>query len=146
MSEIRFRVRGWQAIPLAFVIVAFLGWRVASARSSLSEELAGTIRLRIQSEYTSQALEDLEGVDVRTLSAETVDPRIRRVLDAANVEIVSMSARGTGPVVVRVELRVAGAPPPDGRGVRYYLARHATITGWRIVRETTALRYWLRLF
>ncbi len=68
------------------------------------------------------------------------------LLRQSGVEIQSMTARGwSDNAVVRVELSVHGGPPPDGRPVRYFRLLRLPSSGWRVVGESTALRYYTRL-
>ena len=146
METTRFQLIGWKAAAVAVVVLGFVGYRYVSLRADLPDELARELKFRLEGEYSASALRELDGVDLQSLSASSVDPRVRRVLDASQVEVVSMSARGSNPVVVRVEIRVAGRDPPDGEPVRYYRAEHRGISGWKVKRRVSALSYYLKLF
>jgi hypothetical protein len=49
--------------------------------------------------------------------------------------------------VVRAEVLIDGAPPPDGRSVRYFRMSYSSVLGWHLEsRRATALQYYLALF
>jgi len=131
---------GWPAVGVLILVGAVYGLTFVVSRKALDDEALAPIRLQLQGEYTSTLLP--------TLDPAAPDPEaVERITDLDRLELTSVSARGSGEdVVVRVEPRVNGQVPPDGREVRYYRMSYSALTGWRVRHETTAFRYYTKLF
>ena len=97
MQTMRIQLKGWSAVGVVVLVLGFVVYRYFALRATLPDELRRELTVWLQAEYSSQALRELQGIDVRNISASTVDPRIQRVLDASEVEITSVSARGNNP-------------------------------------------------
>jgi len=136
-------LKGWAAVPALLFVLAFAGYRLAASKSTLAEEATAKLRLQLKGEYAAR---HLEGVDPRTLSRDRMDPRVAKLQALERIDLVSISSRGRDPTYVRVEIRVDGKEPPDGRPVRYWCMEYSVITGWRVVREISSWKYYLRLF
>lgn len=109
-------------------------------RRALDDEALAPIRQQLQGETTAALL---PGVDPQNPDPTAVD----RLTALQRIEFASVSVRGFGSeVIVRVEPRVDGEPPPDGRRTRYYRMTYSTLTGWRLRHESTAWRYYTRRF
>lgn len=143
MAQYQLKLKGWSAIPVILVVLGFLGYRYFTIKTTLASEATDELRLRLQGEYASLLLQDLDPAD---LSRTGVDRRVQDLLDLEEIEFISVSSRGTDPVIVRVEIRVKGKTPPDGDTTRYYEMEHSMLTGWRVKREVGAFRYYTRLF
>jgi hypothetical protein len=137
-------LKGWKAIAVLLVIGAVVVGKFAAERSSLATEAADELKLWLRGEYMSAGL---QGVDPGRLSAEEAEAKGAELLALNDIEFTEISARGRGDdVVVKVEIEVNGADPPDGDRVRYFRMSHSAVTGWRVRRETTALSYHLKFF
>jgi hypothetical protein len=133
-------LRGWPAVIALVVVVGLYGLTFVISRRALDDRALAPIRHQLQGEYTAALL---PGVDTQNPDPAAVD----RLTALDHIDFASVSVRGFGSdVIVRVEPRVDGAPPPDGRDVRYYRMSYSTLTGWRLRHETTALRYYTRLY
>jgi hypothetical protein len=131
---------GWPALIVIVLALGVYGMTFVMGRSTHDDEALAPIRLQLQGEYTAMLLSDAEAV---APDAEAVE----RLLALDQIEFTSVSARGSGEnVIVRVEPRVDGQPPPDGRDVRYYRMSYSTVTGWRVRHESRAFRYYTTLF
>lgn len=144
MSGKTFKLTGWKAVVLLVMIGAFLGFRFFTKASTLDTEGREVLVTWLQAEYARAALASLpqdgsaDPAELEALGAE--------LLEEQQVELTQIRARGVGDtVLVRVTVAVAGRPPVDGRPKRYYMMSHSMLTGWRVLRETTALRYYLQL-
>lgn len=137
------QLRGWATIPAIVVVLLFLGYRAMSARSVLDGEQGELLRGHLQGEYTS-----LELPNVRTAYADGYDDdAVDRILSLDEIEFTEVRVKGASDeVIVQVTIEVAGGPPPDGASTRYYLLRHSTIGGWKVVREVGAMSFYLKLF
>ena len=76
---------------------------------------------------------------------EEVEDAAKDLIKLEEIEFVSVRTRGTKEVVVRLEIKVRGQAPPDGRSVRYWRMRRSML-GWTMEYETTALAYYLKLY
>jgi hypothetical protein len=131
---------GWPAVGVLILVGAVYGLTFVVSRKTLDDEALAPIRLQLQGEY---ALAFLPAVD-----PAAPDPgAVERITELDQLQLTSVSARGSGEdVVVRVEPRVSGQVPPDGSEVRYYRMSYSALTGWRVRHETTAFRYYTKLF
>lgn len=137
-------LKGWKAIAALVVVIAVLAGKFLAERSTLESEAADELKLWLRGEYVSRGL---HGVDTSQMSEEELQAKGEELLALNEVEFASIAARGRGDdVVVKVEIRVSGEEPPDGKPVRYFRMSHSTLTGWRVRHETTALSYYLKLF
>jgi len=133
-------LRGWPAVIALVVIVGLYGLTFVVSRRALGDDGLTPIRHQLQGEYAAVLL---PGVD-----PQNPDPAaVERLTALEHIEFASVSVRGFGSdVIVRVEPRVDGAPPPDGRDARYFEMTYSSLTGWRLEHQTTAWRYYTRLF
>ncbi|MGD2152061.1 MAG: hypothetical protein PVG79_02260 [Gemmatimonadales bacterium] len=137
-------LKGWKAIAALAVIVVVVVATFRAERSTLESEAADELKFWLRGEYVSRGL---HGVDTSQLTEEELEAKAEELLSLSEVEFTSISARGRGDdIVVKVEIRVSGEEPPDGKSVRYYRMSHSVVTGWRVRHETTALAYYLKLF
>ena len=141
--QFNFKFKGWMAVPVLLLVIGFFAYKFFAIKSTLASEATQELKLQLQGEYTSIGL---KGIDIQKLDRHRVDPRVQKLLDASKVEFVSVSSKGTDPVYIRVEIRVNGNEPPDGKPVRYYKMKYSTLTGWRVLREVSWWSYYSRLF
>jgi hypothetical protein len=140
----KLELKGWKAIAALTLIIVILVATFRAERSTLESEAADELKVWIRSEYLARGL---HGVDPGQLTEEELQAKGEELLSLSEVQFTSISARGRGDdIVVKVEIRVSGEEPPDGKPVRYFRMSHSTVTGWRVRRETTALSYYLKLF
>jgi hypothetical protein len=134
------KLTGKPAIAVAVLAVLAFGFQLVASRKALDDEALAPIKLQLQGEYTSKLLP--------TIDPDDPDPdAVQKLLELDSIELGSVSVRGSGEdVVVRVEPRVRGALPPDGKGVRYFRMSYSSMTGWRVRTETTAFSYYTKLF
>ena len=139
MSEIKFTLTGWKAVLVLVAFGGFGAWRMLSAYHTLDTEARAHIESQLEARYLRMTLGEI-GESLPT------EAQVEELMQAGTVEIRSLSARGTpDDMVVKVEASVDGGMPPDGEPVSYWRVTHSTILGWRVERETTALRWWLAL-
>ena len=140
----KLELKGWKAIAALLVIGGVLAGTFLAERSTLESEAADELKLWIRSEYLARGM---HGIDPGQLTEEEMEAKAEELLSLSDVQFTSIKARGRGDdIVVKVEIRVAGQPPPDGKPMRYFKMSHSTVTGWRVRWETTALSYYLKLF
>jgi hypothetical protein len=133
-------LRGWPAVIALVAIGGLYGLTFVVSRRALDDKGLAPIRHQLQGEYTTALL---PGVD-----PQNPDPAaIEKLTALEHIEFASVSVRGFGStVIVRLEPRVDGAPPPDGKDVRYFQMSYSSLTGWRLDHQSTAWRYYTRLF
>ena len=126
------------------VIAAVMGFQYFSRKQSLQTQAVDAIKVQLVAEYTRYHLPELQRA---TTDAAIGEARIKEIvgqLRPDNIDIVSIKARGSdGDYVARVEIRVAGAEPPDGKPVRYFRMSHSSLTGWFVEHEASAVSYYL---
>ncbi len=140
----KLELKGWKAFAALAVVVAVVGGKYLAERRTLESEAAEELRFWLHSEYLAR---EMHGVDPEQLTDEQAEAMGAELLELGDIEFTSISARGRGDdVAVKVEIRVAGRDPPDGRPLRYFRMEHSLVTGWRLRYETTALSYYLKFF
>jgi hypothetical protein len=133
-------LRGWPAVVALVIVAGLYGLTFVVSRRALDDKALEQIRHQLRGEYTAALL---PGVDPSHPDPDAV----ARLTALERIEFASVSVRGFGnDVIVRVEPRVDGEPPPDGRDVRYYRMSHSALTGWRVRHQSTAWRYYTRVF
>jgi hypothetical protein len=144
MAETRFQLTGWPAVAVAVLAVGFLGFKIFFVRGSLGPEQLEDVRFWLQAEYSGRYIEDLREAVTSgdAVQSETLAGEIQAM---QRIEFVSIGARGTDEIVVRLEIEVDGQDPPDGQRVRYFMLEHSMITGWRVKREAYWWSYYLKL-
>ena len=143
MNELKIPIKGWAALPVALALMGFLVYRMLTIQSTLASEASEELRFWLRAQYAREALGE---IDVEKLDKRQVDPKVQRILDARKVEVISIRARGTDPIYVKIRIQVDGREPPDGRSTRYYIMEHSSVSGWRVRREISALAYYLHIF
>ena len=141
----KIELKGFKAVAALLVIAAVAMGKLAMERRTLETEAAEELKFRLSSEYLGEGLADFDSVAL--MPEEEARAMTDELLQRAEVEFTDISARGRGDdVVVRVEISVAGVDPPDGERVRYFRMSHSALTGWRVLRETWALSYYLKFW
>jgi hypothetical protein len=134
-------LKGWKALAVLGLLLVVAAFRYHSRAVTLQTEGRDAVRSWVVAGYVRSALVP------QGLAPELDSAAATELLRQSGVEIRSMTARGwSDNVVVRVELSVNGGPPADGRPVRYFRLLHLAYSGWRVVGESSALRYYTRLW
>jgi hypothetical protein len=135
---------GPKAVAALVVIAVVVGFQYFSHNQSLQTGAVDAIKTHLVAEYTRYHLPELQQAATGGTVDETRLEEIAGQLNAENIDIVSINARGRGGnYVARVEIRVDGSQPPDGKSVRYFKMSHSTVTGWRVLRESNPWSYHL---
>jgi hypothetical protein len=132
--------KGWKAALVLGLLLALAAFRYHTRAVTLDAAARDAVRSWVVGEYHRVPLVS------RGLVPQLDSAAATELLRQSGVEIRSITARGWNDnAVVRVELSGHGGPPPDGRSVRYFRLLHFPASGWRVVGESTALRYYTRL-
>lgn len=144
MAEMTIKLTGWKAVAALAAIVVLAILHQTFIRRSLNEEAVEEIRPYIQGEVITAAVGDR---DPWEMSKTELQAAGEKAMKAQKVELKNVTASGFGSeVVVRVEISVDGAPPPDGRTVRYYRMDHSYLLGWTYRKEVNAFAYYTKLW
>jgi hypothetical protein len=140
------RLKGWPAVVAIVLVGIFLLYRATSARSALEGEQGELLRNHLRGEYAGHVLPDVkQAYDAG--DTEELEAQVDRVTSLGDIQFTSVGVKGTGDeVIVKLTISVGGKAPPDGKTTRYYLLRHRTIGGWRVVREVGSWSWYLKLF
>lgn len=148
------KLNGVSAAVGAFVAIGFVLFRSASMQTELETQALDELRSYLVAEYTGAQAAPLSEALASGAPIDQEQARLQAqsVLDASNVELVSVTGRGFrdardgGNAVVKVEIRVNGGPPPDGVSTRYYRMRYRSLAGWRVGARTSVWSYRLKMF
>ena len=147
----QFQLKGLPAVAVIVLVLSFGAYRVHSMQTALDTDGANELKFWISSEYASQITHSLPE-DVSAMSEQQMTETAKRLQALERIELTSIHAKGMwsrgkdSDVVVKVDVLVDGQPPPDGIATRYYKMKYSSISGWRVVRETSAWSYRLKLF
>lgn len=144
----RQELKGWQAIVVAAGLVAGFGYQCARRIRTVDEAARFAIGVSLTREYMGTDLKSQVQQYLREKASHSAPAEPPpSSMPIPNVEILAVTAHGSADVqVAKVEVRVNGGPPPDGRGVRY-LDLMRTIDGrWVVVADSDAYHYMRSLF
>lgn len=145
MTQAQFQLKGWPAVAAIVAVLAFVGFKVFLVHSTLGPKQLEDVKLWLQADYVGANIDELRDATMSGDEAK-IEALAAEVLATEKIEFVSVKARGTDEVVVRVEIEVDGRDPPDGKKVRYFLLQHRMGQAWRVKWETTSWSYYLKLF
>ncbi len=132
------KLTGWKGLAGGIAILAFLGYQFHAARASLDGAGREVIEQWLAAEYQRYHLSRTELDD---------EQRARVLIDAADVDILALDARGKPEsLAVRVEIAPGAAHPPGSPLVRYYRMEHSLLTGWHHRGKLRAWQYYLTMF
>ncbi len=132
------KLSGWKGAAAGIAILAFLGYQFHAARASLDGAGREVIAQWLAAEYQRYHLARTDLDD---------DQRARLLVEAAEVDIVSLAARGQPEsLAVRVEISPGPAHPPGSPVVRYYRMEHSLLRGWHHRGNLRPWQYYLTLF
>ena len=148
MAQYSFQLRGWQAVAALVVMAGITGAQMYSRIRSVDDGMRDAVRARLLQEYSGRVPKDIARLVAEARAGSPVEPAPPLV--QRDVEFTSTAARGrwgTSSIVVRAEVTVDGAPPPDGRAVRYFwVQRKFEGEGWLVIGESDAYQYFMELF
>ena len=142
----RFTLTGWKALLALAIFGGWYGLRAYMNTQPVSDDQRQVIEEFLTNEYSGNSPQEL----LRRLQAANADQPIDPPNAAPlHVSLHSAAARGDyNHVIVRVEVTVDGAAPPDGRSVRFLsLTRQAG--KWVVLWNSDSYQYsralWSRL-
>ena len=138
MSSQSIQLTGWKAVVVGVLVVGAAGYRSVTARTTLDTQGRQALEEWVAGEFRRPLLAD------ETFGLEE---KAQAVMDAGNVKIRSMRARGSlDDLVVRIELEPGDHLPSGTELVRYYRMEYSTIGGWRHRSDTSAFAFYMKLF
>ena len=145
------QLKGLPAVAVVILVLGFGAYRVHSMQTTLETDAVEELKFWILSDYARQALADLPD-DVNTVSDQQATETAEKIQALERIEFTSIKAKGMwksgkdADVIVKADLLVDGQPPPDGVSTRYYKMRYSSVSGWRVIRRTSAWSWRLKLW
>lgn len=147
MADYNFQLRGWHALLGIAALLGWVGVKIWLRVRPVDDGMRDAVRLELLNEYSGRGPADLARLVAEARAGEPVEPV--QPLVQRDVEFKSIKALGEmgAPVtLVRSEVTVDGAPPPDGRPVRYFrMSRKFMGGGWMVVGESNSYNYFMEL-
>ncbi len=147
MAEYNLQFRGWHAILVVPLLVAFWGIQMYLHVRSVDDAMRDAVRTELLNEYSGHGPKDIARIVAEARAGSPVEPV--QSLVQRDVEFTSIAARakmGARVTLVRAEITVDGGPPPDGRPVRYFRMSTKFIGGgWMVVGESDSYGYLMEL-
>jgi hypothetical protein len=147
MPEYNFQLRGWHAVVAIVALIGYSGIQMWMRVRTVEDGMRDAVRERLLNEYSGRGPRDVARLLAEARNGTPVESLPELV--QRDVEFTSMAAHGRmgGPVAfVRVEVTVDGAPPPDGRAIRYFSVSRKFDGGWMVVGDSDSYRYYRELF
>lgn len=140
-SVTQFQLTGWKALAALFVFIAIAGIRLSMLFQTVPDDGREAVRAWLVKDY--------EGLGPKAMAQMVDDYRtglpvqVPHPAEVPQVEFVSLHAHGSPHrMIVRAEVSVNGAPPPDGRPVRYLFLTTKFDGGWMVISETNEYSYY----
>jgi hypothetical protein len=147
MPEYNFQFRGWHALIGVALLVGFFGLRMYMRVRTVDAAMRDAVREELLNEYSGRGPKDVARIVSEARAGEPVEavqPVIQR-----DVEFTSIAARGKMGarfLLVRAEVTVDGAPPPDGHAVRYFrVSRKFMDGGWMVIGPSDSYNYFMEM-
>lgn len=143
--ELRLTIRGRPAVVVLAAILSGFVLNAAIARETLPDGGLEAIRQGLSLEYRLNRAQGLQSGHISRQAAVALDRDLKNLRN--KVEIRSVSAKGWFfSRIVRVEVRVDGHTPPDGRLVRYLYLSCDPVIGCLVLDEVPRIHYTLGLW
>jgi hypothetical protein len=147
MAEYKFQLRGWHAILGIVALLGFFGIQTYLRVHPVEDGMRDAVRETLLNEYSGRGPKDVARILAETREGAPIETLPEVVQQ--DVQFTSITAHGRigAPfVIVRAEVTVNGAPPPDGRPVRYFrVSRKFLDGGWMTVGESDSHAYYREL-
>ena len=136
--------KSWKLlIAIGSAVAAALFYGVNRPQDGLAEQFKQPVLRYLQAEQARRVTETFAPKGADKLSREELQKLADASNAARNITINSLNVRGTLlQAVARVDFRVDGKTPPDGREVRYLLLRQSGLGDWQVDRGTTGKSYY----
>jgi hypothetical protein len=143
----KIKLTGWKAVIVVVAVIGFVIFKLNVQTKALQTEGVEEVKRRLLLESARAALPDMRKALENPAENTGYLEKMAKDLQLENFEIVSVTRHGVGErIVARVEVRYKGESVSEGMGVRYFRMKYSTVTGWRVVHETTKLNYYLAAF
>jgi len=146
VAQYTVQLRGWHAVAALAALAGITGLQMYARVRPVTDEMRNAVRSELLNEYSGRGRKDLARMVAEARNGTPVEPLPEFV--QRDVEFTSMRARGSigGAIVVRAEVTVDGAPPPDGRPVRYFwVSRKFDSKDWLVMSESSSYQYLMEL-
>jgi hypothetical protein len=145
VAEYTVNLKGWKALAILAVIAGIYGLRMYSRLQTVDEAGRDVLTAWLLKEYQGQGPRDLMKRLQDYKAGLPVQPMTE--IKPMNIEFVSLSAHGShDSMIVKVQISVDGAPPPDGQPIRYFYVTYDGDRGWVVFAESDSYSYYRTLF
>jgi hypothetical protein len=142
MNETRIELTGWKAVAGLAVFLAIAGVRFSMRFPTITNDGRETVRAWLVKDYEGRGPKALAQV-VSDYRAGLPAHLPERPAAEPKVDFRSIRAHGwRDAMVVRAEVTVDGAPPPDDRPIRYVFLTTKFDGGWMVMSESSAFNYY----
>lgn len=145
--EHRQQLKGWQAAVVGAAILGVVAYQCARRIQTVDDAARFAIGVTLTREYQGKGLKDQvqEYLKQKASGGAPTEPPPSDV-PIPIVELLSVSAHGSRDVMVaKVEVRVNGGLPPDGRSVRYLDLMRSVDGRWLVAADSDASHYMISL-
>ena len=143
----KIKLTGWKAVIVIVAVIGFVIFKLNVQTKALQTEGVEEVKRWLLLESARAALPDMRKALENPAENTGYLEKMAKDLQLENFEIVSVTRHGVGErIVARVEVRYKGESVSEGMGVRYFRMKYSTVTGWRVIHETTKLNYYLAAF
>ena len=144
MPEYNITLKGWKAVVVIVLVLAAYGIRIYSHVQTVDDAGRDVLTAWLLLDYQGQGPRDIIKRVQDFKAGLPVQPMTE--VKPMNIAFTSISAHGlSSGMVVKVEITVDGATPPDGQPTRYFYMTHSPDGGWKVLAETDTYRYYRTL-
>ena len=147
MPTYNFQFRGWHALLAVIALLGFYGLKMYTRIRTVDDGIRQAVRQELLNEYSGRGPKDIARLVTEARQGQPVDP-VPAIVQR-DIEFTSISARGrlgAEFILVRAEITVDGAPPPDGQPIRYFrVEREFMDDGYMVIGASNAYSYFTEL-
>ena len=147
MAEYNFQLRGWHALIGLAALLCFFGAEMYMRIRTVDDGMRDAVRRELLNDYSGRSPKDIARIVAQAREGSPIEP-VPEVVQR-DIRFTSFAAHGKiggAVILVRAEITVDGAPPPDGRPVRYFrLSRKFMEDGRMVVGESDSYFYYREL-
>lgn len=146
MPEYNYEFRGWHAAIALVAVLGFFGVKSFLRIRMVDESMRDAVRQQLMNEYSGRGPKDVARLVAEARAQQPLDavpPLVQR-----DIEFKSIGARGQWDAlvaVIRVEITVDGAAPPDGRNTRFFRVSQKLDGGWMVIGDSDSYSYFMML-
>lgn len=137
-------LKGWKAVAAVAAVLAFIGFRLVSQTQALHGEGKVAVERYLVLEVARGTLPQIEAALSDPSATEGEVLMLIEEFSEGRFEVTDITRSGLGDApVAKVDIRDART---GHEHTRYFRMEYGAVMGWRVVRETDALGFWLNVF